>query len=407
MRKAIIFFLCLALCLPMFTVSGFAADDGTTAQAQRFNPDGSFKILHLTDFHKNSEDPEKNNINTYLLKKMVQKTQPDLAVLTGDLVMDGPREEILENIDAIMSIFDEFEIPVAVTFGNHDSERGIFTREELMAVYNSYPCSISIDDGALLPGCGTYTVPILASNSNKTAFNLWIVDSGDYDEGNRYGYVQTEQIEWYVQKSNALKAQNGGKPVNSLMFQHIIVPEIYDALLETSRFTPFAVKRIYEDDRYYILNPENTNAGRLGEYPCPPYHNNGQFDAIVGQGDVLAMFFGHDHDNTFNVTYKGVDLVATPKAKFEGSYGVKHGGRLITLNEADTGTYQTKVITFASLYEDESFKLSDLFSPDFKLNSVETKAKASVKFFSLISKLEYLFTVIIPELILGRKLDYR
>lgn len=54
------------------------------------------------------------------------------------------------------------------------------------------------------------------------------------------------------------------------------------------------------------------------------------------------MFFGHDHDNTFNVTYKGVDLVATPKAKFEGSYGVKHGGRLITLNEADTAHTKQK-----------------------------------------------------------------
>ena len=40
----------------------------------------------------------------------------------------------------------------------------------------------------------------------------------------------TEQIEWYKETSAKLKEENGGETVNSLVFQHIIVPEIYDVL---------------------------------------------------------------------------------------------------------------------------------------------------------------------------------
>ena len=44
-----------------------------------------------------------------------------------------------------------------------------------------------------------------------------------------------EQVAWYVEKSEALEAENGGK-VYSLAFQHIIVQEAVDALFFKSLF---------------------------------------------------------------------------------------------------------------------------------------------------------------------------
>ncbi len=334
-----------------FCIHPLAADsDSTTAKALRFNNGGNFKILHMTDLHK-TDNGFFDDMSIVLIRRFVENVKPNLTVLTGDIAMDGTLEEVLCNIKAIMSIFVDNNIPVAVTFGNHDSEKGIISREDLMAIYNSYPCSISVDDGDLLPGCGTYNIPILASDSDDIAFNIWVVDSGEYDNEDHYGYTKTEQIEWYVNKSNELKNQNNGKVVHSLMFQHIIVPEIYDALLKTSSSDPYAYQRIYSDDKneFYSLNPKNTKAGWLLEYPCPPYYNNGQFDALVKQGDVLAMLFGHDHTNTFIVTYKGIDLVATPKAEYSSICDGQKGVRVIELKEADTSTYETKVLTFNSL----------------------------------------------------------
>ncbi len=164
------------------------------------------------------------------------QADPDLVTITGDIAMNGTLDQVIENIDAIMTVFEELSIPVAVVFGNHDSESGQISREDLMAVYNRYNCSVSVDEGPALTGCGTYNLPVLASGSDKVAFNIWMTDSGDYDEEGRYGFVAEDQIQWYVNTSNALKqANNGNRAVADV--QHIPVPEIYDALKETHAFT--------------------------------------------------------------------------------------------------------------------------------------------------------------------------
>lgn len=43
--------------------------------------------------------------------------------------------------------------------------------------------------------------------------------------------------------SDALKAENGGEPMPSLLFQHIPVPEIYELLKEVPKGTDGAVKK--------------------------------------------------------------------------------------------------------------------------------------------------------------------
>lgn len=402
MAMALVF----ALAAPASQALAFpTVDDGTTAPALRFREDGSFKILQLADLHK-SDDDTYEDVNNCLLSELAKTQDADLVVITGDIAMSGTREEVTANVGEIMTAFGEYSIPVAVVFGNHDSESGIISREDLMAVYNTYPNSVSVDEGALLPGCGTYTIPILSSAGDALAFNLWMIDSREYDEEGRYGAVTPEQIAWYVNKSEALQAQNNGEIVPSLMFQHIPVPEIYDALLEVNRFTPYAVKRIYTDDRFYVVNPETINAGRLAEYPCPPYHNYGQFDAIAGRGDVLAMFFGHDHSNTFNITHRGVDLVATPKTNFQGFGGVDRGARLITLNEADLGTYETHLVRFTSLYDWDDLSPASLISSGIRLNSPEFKTILTINFFALLYRVEYFFATTLVEALTGMKFDY-
>ncbi len=361
------------LCAFMFCSSlgygAFAVEPSTEAEALRFNSDSSFKILHLTDLHMHDEYDRVQQTSELLIKKIVVREKPDVVVITGDIAMNETLEKTLENIDNLMKMFDELKVPVAVNFGNHDSERGLISREDLLKVYMQYDCCIAADDGELLPGAGTYNIPILSSDGSKVAFNLWMIDSGEYDSEGNYASTDPAITRWYVEKSNSLKAQNNGKPVNSLMFQHIIVPEIYDALKKSTLLNPFAVGSIINKKERYVLDSGNTNAGRLLETPCPPVSGRGQFDAVAAQGDVLAMFFGHDHLNTFNVSFRGVDLVATPKAQY-GMTGdfksdftdCRKGARIIELNENDTSKYETHVITFADLYKWSDIKtITDSF----------------------------------------------
>lgn len=319
--------------------SAFAVDDSLTTAPLYFDENGNFRIMHITDTHLNYDNIDDS---LWLIADAIDKEQPDLIVLTGDVFKVGTVEETEWFVDRIMSVFEVRDIPVAVAFGNHDSENGIISREDLMGIYNRYSCSISIDDGDQLSGCGTYNIPIYSQEDGKMKFNLWVFDSGDYDDEGHYSNVLEDQVEWYKETSEKYERLYGEK-IYSLAFQHIIVPEVYDALKQVKTKRAYAYKRIYTDNEYYMFDPNVENHGTLHEMPCPGYYNHGQVDAMVERGDVLGMFFGHDHTNSFSVNYKGINITNSLSTRFNGdAYSTQYGYRIIDINEDDTSTYRTR-----------------------------------------------------------------
>ncbi len=297
----------------------------------QFNSDGKFKILHICDIQ---DTPYvKPQILEYI-EKTCDAENPDLIVLGGDNLGGNcgkaatdtiAKWQVKRAINSFMSIFEEYKIPTAVTFGNHDGEKQI-SDEVQMEIYRSYDCCVAIDEGEDIYGCGTYNIPIMSSNGNSIAYNIWCFDSNAYlDDG--YDYVHDDQVDWYIKKSDELKSANGGSPVPSLAFQHIVVPEIYEAM----------------EYGTYI-------EGMVNENPSPSKHPSKQFNAMVNQGDVKAMFFGHDHVNTYTYAYKGINLTNTPAGGF-GVYGDSNRGiRVIELDEKDTSTYKTRLINYLESY---------------------------------------------------------
>lgn len=337
-----------------------------TDKTIQFNSNGKLKILHITDTHlklNHNFDP-----TIWLVEKACELETPDIVVLTGDIVTNSDNaEDTKRMINALMNIFEKRNIPVAVTFGNHDSEQGAMSREELMAYYNTFSCSVSVDDGETLSGCGTYNIPVLSSNGEKVKFNLWVFDSGDYDENGHYSCVKQDQIEWYNKTSDNLKENNNGEKINSLVFQHIIVGEIYDVLEKSDSKKPYAYKHLYNDDEYYRFDPEQINYGTIREFPCPGYENYGQFDAMVEKGDVLALFSGHDHTNAFGVKYKGIDIVNSLSTRYIGLFhSTQCGYRVIEVDENDTTTYETRVERIFDIFDYEAVKAEKQNGDEFK-----------------------------------------
>ncbi|MBQ4338619.1 MAG: metallophosphoesterase family protein [Clostridia bacterium] len=345
-------FISLLLCAVMLISCVIMPAHAENTTKLKFGDDGKFRILHFADFQ---DIFYMMNATKDFIHASIEKAQPDLIVLGGDNITGGAgiiKPLTRMSIDQFMSIFEEYSIPVAAVFGNHDSE-GAATKEDMMKMYESYDCFIGCA-GEDLTGCGNYNLPIYASDSDKVAFNLWLIDSLTYNESDKkdnycendlegYACVHKDQIDWYVKTSNELKAANGGKPVPSLVFQHIVVPEIYDALVKT--------------ETGYTL-PESAT-GVLGEDPCPPNYSNGQFDAMVNQGDVLAMFFGHDHTNTYEVEHKGIDLVNTPGAGFHSYGDNSRGARVIDLDENDLWNYETELIFWREIFDVENNALAN------------------------------------------------
>ena len=357
MKKIISVLLTIVLVFGI-SVSAFAID---VKQPLKFGEDGKFSVMHVTDTHLDSDNVD---ASVWLIGQALDRENPDLVVITGDNVYNDDDAEVTKGyITKLMTPFEERNIPVAVTFGNHDSERGAMSREELMAFYNTFSCSVSVDDGILLSGCGTYNLPVMSSDGTKIKFNVWVFDSGDYDDEGYYGYVKKDQIEWYKATSDALRLLNGGEKVYSLAFQHIIVPEVYDVLKKADGKPLFSFEHIINDGEYYMFDPENVNYGTLNETPCPGKQNDGQFDAMAEKGDVLAMFTGHDHTNAFGVKNQGIDIMNSLSTRYNGdAFSTQYGYRMLIIDENDTSTYETKVvhwydmITFENMAEFDGHK---------------------------------------------------
>ncbi len=301
----------------------------------RFGQDGKFKILVFADC-QDDENPYQKMID--LMTDALDNEKPDMVVFTGDNVVVGSESKFKTGAQKIIQPLIDRDIPYAYTFGNHDDEKGV-SKEYMHSVYASLGTCLTYDADPSLNGFGNCNIPIYSSNGNDIAFNLWMIDSLAYGDGG-YDHVRQDQIDWYKKTSIALEQQAGHK-VNSLMFQHIVLPEVYNLLTESSTGT-----KIYLGNKY-SLNLNSNATGYLGEFPCPPAVNGGQFDALLERGDVLGVVTGHDHSNSFHGKYKGIGFLQMPGITFE-SYGDSNcrGYGVIELDESDTSTYSTHTVTY-------------------------------------------------------------
>ena len=341
LQKALCVLLACALALPAV----FSALAGTPAEDAHlhFDKDGKFRILNFSDIQ---DDESLDDRVKLFLRQAVCTAQPDLIVLTGDNIhgTNVSPDKTQTAIAEFMTIFESLGVPVAIVFGNHDDEGGT-SKETQMAIYNSYSVNVSYDEGGTLDGCGTYNVPIYGSTeTDKVKFNLWMFDTGS-NSSSGYDHMRDSQLSWYVQKSNELKAANGGRLVPSIAFQHIIVKEIFNALKKVSIGTSGAVRYNLS---YYVLPDTAAPGSVMKEHPCPSSGGD-EFSVVRQQGDVLAIVSGHDHTNSFIVPYQGIDLINTPGTGFY-SYGndALRGARIIDLDE-QSGTYSTETLLLRDL----------------------------------------------------------
>ncbi len=361
MKKIISAFLSVVLVFAMISTAA-AADQGDSML--KFNTDGKFKIMHLTDV----QDTFPMNATTkQFIKEVLAEQQPDLVILGGDNTV-GPADTKSDAIKELCGLFVDNGTYFTLVFGNHDHQQGV-DKETLLGLYQQFggEYCLAYDAVPELFGVGTHNLTVMSSDGSKVAYNLYMMDSNTYypEEGNDIGYdaVHEDEIEWYKATSEALKAENGGNLVPAMMFQHIIVQEIYDKLFIESAFPIGKGTQTFEDtdgtEHYYTYLPKvaNLESGYLFEQPCPGYKNYGQLDALVETGDVKAIFSGHDHTNDFTVNIDGVDVVNSGGCTYH-SYGkdINRGCRFIVLDENDLSTYETYTYTIAeqALTEDSA-----------------------------------------------------
>ena len=323
-----------------------AAENGTEL---RFRSDGTFKIMLFAD---PQDDEDLEETTAALMSEALDKNQPDLVVYLGDnTVADGYKKQ-KKAIEAVTAPVVERGLPYAIVFGNHDEEHNV-SKEDLLRIYQATGNCLTRDADPALSGCGNCNLPILSSDGARVAFNLWMIDSGMYYEDRSVSYydiVHEDQLEWYKATAAALAEQNGGKPVPAMDFQHIVIPEIYDELYVE---LPFSLGKLSQEKngKNYSLLPVFTRLnGYWLEVPCPPDIYDGQLNAWLEVGDVIAEFHGHDHNNSYQVNIRGVDVINVPSCGCNSySEDISRGCGLITLHEDDPTNYEYELVRMYDL----------------------------------------------------------
>lgn len=319
----------------------------------RFNSDHKFKIMQIAD---TQEIPAVSPDTLSLINNALDREKPDLVIFTGDQIKGYSKKfkkdpAIIEStIDTLVEPIAKRNIPFMVTYGNHDAQCGVDNRGQYK-FYAKYDNFIS-GDHRNSDDVGTADIQIYSSTEGKPVFELYIIDShGKAKDGAGYAPVDKEQIEWYVSRREQLKAENGDY-LPSLVFQHIPVPEFFDVIKKVPKGTKGAVPAYgAHENEYFVLNDETiAEGGFMLESPASPDVNTGEFEAMSEKGDVLGIYVGHDHNNSFVVKYKGVDLGYTQGAGFNVyGPGENRGVRIFELDETAPREYKTHTATFKEL----------------------------------------------------------
>lgn len=312
----------------------------------KFN-NGHLKVLQISDL----QDNRFTCVDTLrFMEAAVKKIKPDLIVFTGDQldVVDlwGKGERCRRNVEKainrLFSVFESFDIPFVLTFGNHDRETGL-PNEEQAKIYSKMKnciCFDDVNDGR--PDAGTFNVPIMSSDGSRTAMNIYVFDTGSKTNG-VYGGVRKEQLEWLDKTSREVNA-------DSIVFQHIPVDEIYELLEKVPKGTEGA-EPAYGNRKgeYYRRRDGIKFMGEYGETPAALPRECGEFEQLKKQGDVFAVYCGHDHYDSFIGTVDGIDLGYCPGAGYN-TYGIyQREVRVFEFKENDVKNYKTYTVSYGDV----------------------------------------------------------
>lgn len=279
----------------------------------KFGANRKFKIVQLTDLHIKWQDPRSDSAFE-CIRNVVEAERPDLIMLTGDIIYSAPAAD---NMRSVLQLVSSFKIPFALTFGNHDHEQGA-SNAELLRVARHIPyCIVSDERG--ISGVGNCALAVRSADGARDAAALYCFDSQAYSQlkpqgVDGYDHIRLDQILWYVNASKTYARHNDDKPLPSLAFFHIPLPEFAEAAA-------------------------NQNASLYGirrEKVCAPALNSGLFAAMKEQGDVMGIFVGHDHDNDYAVAWYNILLAY---GRFTGGKTeychIPNGARVIELSEGE------------------------------------------------------------------------
>ncbi len=270
-----------------------------------------FKLMQLTDLHW-SKATDFARQEAYL-RSFIEMEEPDLIMITGDSVLAAD-EYVARRLYSFVSSFD---IPFAVTYGNHDYQ-GSFSPSFMDELVTATPNSLTkiVDDE--IKGKTNFLIE-LHGEDGEAAWRIYGLDSSSLmtvSSGYDYDYIDESQAAFYSSH------QEDGVP--NLVYFHI---PLWEWGLAFDEDPEGLLGNIGEKATWTA--PEGY-PGQEDYYPFFPSKVHSPIFGAMKEGGAKGVFVGHDHANDWVGNYDGVTLGYGVKTGRELYYGVSEEGHDIT-----------------------------------------------------------------------------
>ena len=350
--------LLLVLCMLMCIVPAALADNDVGTKTLSFNSEGKFKILVINDFQER-EVPSESTMK--MLNALLDREQPDLVVLNGDqlceLYFGASYDHFSEAITNLLKPINDRKIPFIFNYGNHDNDKAVIVPLWMQeTIYQDYEYCFTPES---CYSNEAYNTLIMSNDGSHPALNIYMINTGIWESQGILGGVTRQQVQWYKDKSDELRAMNGGVPMPSILFQHAPPYEIHKLLKQVDENTPGAVNCQFlgHTDEWYVLDeskvfPDPYNCFEEAISCEHPALSVGEYDAWVEKGDILAAIFAHDHmNNFFGKTEDGIVMGYNGGMGFApyGNGGQRLAG-VFVFDENNVENYEHYMVTYNELF---------------------------------------------------------
>ena len=311
--------LLIPIVLLLLSLSTLSAQD--QRGVLRFRADSTFRIAQFTDLH--IDPTSANTPRTYeVLREVIRSEQPDLVLLTGDVVTERPA---VEGWRSLARFFEEEKQPYGVLLGNHDAE--VLSKDSIYDLLEGAPYCVSLRGPKGIEGKGNQEIRIESSTGGEIAALLYLLDSGQYYRDqfvSHYDHIHFDQIDWLRKTHTQTLDESGRVSIPSMIFFHIPIPE-FEMLKDQGK-------------------------GHISEGISSSTLNSGLFSTLLDLGGVMGVFCGHDHANDALSIRDGITLGYGRVSGLDAYGDLPRGGRLIVLHVLLASAVEVVAIATALFY---------------------------------------------------------
>lgn len=278
----------------------------------KFKSNGNFRIAQVTDVHLNHFPLDENDQEIlHDLKAGLDQLKPDLIMITGDFMNSYKNAGELGMMTAFFEFLNLFDVPKAITYGNHDTENEL-TRHDAERLFEEIVTNrVTRMHEKLVGDLTQYVVEVYDANEDL-ARALYVLDTGHVPPGpgRTNDWILPEQVQWFREVS-----LDYGSLQNNLVFLHIPIQE-------------------YASAKGNIVSGELREPNQL--ISTSPI-NTGLFSELFFSKQIHGIFCGHNHLNNAEMVWEGIHLYYGMFCGKEEKAGDFRGIRYVDLSVDDAG----------------------------------------------------------------------